>query len=148
MQPAKPALARAYEPLLRRLLRTKRETDRAAMAAAFEGMRVIRCVHVSTPMEFAAGGVRLVDVGLNLSAASLIDDLASFDVAGVGVTRSRRPELALDTVHAFADHDVELACAFAVDDDVERLSRFRHAHGDSFIVHLKSFPLQSTTDRR
>src|SRR5712664_2810378 len=57
----------------------------------------------STPPGFAQLRIELVQIGLNLLAAALVDQLPPSDAACVGQAHPGRSQLALDIVDAFAE---------------------------------------------
>ncbi len=79
--------------------------------------------------------VELLQVGLHLVAAALVDDLPPHDAAGVGHAVARRGQHALHVVHALADHHFDGLLALAEDDDLHRPAGLGLPHGDLLIVH-------------
>src|SRR5947199_3176426 len=103
------------------------------MAAAKVDVRIP--IRPSAPLEIATCRLRLVDVGLHLVASSLVDDFTSPNIPHVGLSGTRRRQLALDVVDAFADDDLDVTRTLAQDHDLEQLSAFRDTHLDFFRVH-------------
>src|SRR5882672_6131304 len=89
----------------------------------------------STPPGFTQRRVELVDIGLNLLPASLVDELPPPHAPGVGQAHAGRGQLAPDVVDAFAEHDLYPVGPLAVDHDVQRLPGFRYAYLDLLWVH-------------
>src|SRR5256885_13634057 len=89
----------------------------------------------STPSGFAQPGVELVEIGLNLLAAALVDELPPPHASCVGQAHACRGQLALDVVDSFAEHDLYPIGALAVDHDVQGLPGFRYAYLYFLRVH-------------
>src|SRR5882672_9825784 len=95
----------------------------------------------STPPGSTHCRVELVDIGLNLLAASLVDELPPPHAPGVGQAHSSRCQLAPDVVDAFAEHHLDPVGPLAVDHDVQGLPGFRYAYLDLLCDHQVLFPL-------
>src|SRR5438270_2762964 len=78
----------------------------------------------------AAASAASLELGLHLRAASLVDDLASHGVAGIGQRVPRRRQRAAHAVRAFADHHFDRLSALAENADLDLLAGGREAHLD------------------
>src|SRR5262249_43303701 len=117
----------------------RRWTTHAALARASS----------STTPGLAQRGVELVEIGLDLLPASLVDKFPAPHAPGVGQAHAGRRQLALDVVNAFAEHDLYPVGPLAVDHDVQRLPGFCYAHLDLLGVHrILSFPSSSENAAR
>src|SRR5712692_5540702 len=101
----------------------------------------------STPPGFAQRRVELVDIGLNLLAAAFVDELPPPHAPGVRQAHSRRGQLALDVVDAFAEHDFYPVGPLAVYDDVQDLPGFRYAYLDPLRFHQATPSIRRAASR-
>src|SRR5437763_4834775 len=90
--------------------------------------KVFCCWRGQAARHTPAGSTLLCEVGLDLPAAALVDDLASHGIARVSKAVACRRKRTAHAMHALADHHLDRLRALAEDRDVDFLPRAGQAY--------------------
>lgn len=92
------------------------------------------CIAI-TSFVLAQVGIDPIDIGLDVVATALVDNLAASHATDVRPAKTIRRQIAADAVDAFAENNLDAFGALAQHRDFHELTAFGDTHLDLFDVH-------------
>jgi hypothetical protein len=120
------------EPLLGRSLVRVIPCDSVAI---FEAALIASAPDRSPAVALPHVRIEPVDITLNLFATTLVYDLAAHYAPGVGQPGARRSQRAPDTVHSFAENNLNPVSSLAQNHDIHGLAGIGYANLDLLVIH-------------